>query len=128
MSCNCENRIRDPLIPRNTRVARDVGSAVDVPKPSEVVVVTWLLTPGRIGDHVAVFREERLNGLEDPRVSDSPLDNAAAIEHFVTKGSGVLRRISSLVWWIFLKNSFDIRAERGKFVSHEDALENDVTL
>jgi len=36
--------------------------------------------------------------------------------------------ISSLIWRIFLENSFDIGAKRGELFSYENAIENYVTL
>ena len=123
-----EDRVRDPCIPRNARVTRHVGSAVDVPEASEMSVVARFLSPRRIGDHVTVFSQEGLNDLEDPGVADSPLDKAAPIEHLVTKWGGLLGRISSLVWRIFLENPFDIGAEPRELFSLEDAIENYVSL
>ena len=113
-----------PWIPRNARVTRDVGSAVDVPEASEMSVVARFLSPRRIGDHVTVLSEEGLNNLEDPGVADSPLDKPAPIEHLVTKWGGLLGRISSLVWRIFLENPLDIGVERRELPSLEDAMKD----
>jgi len=56
------------------------------------------------------------------------LDEAAAIEHFVTKWGRLLRWISSVIWRIFVEHSFDIGAKSGEFFSHEDAIEYYITL
>jgi hypothetical protein len=61
-------------------------------------------------------------------VTDSPLDEAAPIEHLVTKRVGFLRRISSLIRPVILEHPVDIGAQRRKFLSFEDALENDIAL
>ena len=46
----------------------------------------------------------------------------------MTKWGGLLGRISSLVWRIFLENLLDIGAERRQLFSLEDATEDHVSL
>jgi hypothetical protein len=105
-----------------------VGSAVDVPETPEVLVVARLLPPGRVGDHVAVLPQEGLNDLEDPRVANRPLHEAAPIEHLVAKRGGLLRQISSLIRRVLLENPLDIGTERRELVSDEDAVEEDIPV
>jgi hypothetical protein len=50
-----KHRVGNSRIPRNTGVARDMRSTVDVPVASEVSVVARLLPPRRVGNHMAVF-------------------------------------------------------------------------
>ena len=128
VSGNRKNGVRNPRIPRNIRVTRDVGSAVDVPEPTEMFVVTSFLSPSRVGNDMAVLSEKALNDLEDARVSNGPLDEAAPIEHLVSKRRGFLGRISSLVWGIFLVDPLDIGAESRELLSGEDAIQNDVSI
>jgi hypothetical protein len=91
-------------------------------------VVARFLPPRRVGDHVAVLSQERLNDLEDPGVSDSPLDEAASIEHLVTKWRGLLGLVSSLIRWVCLEDPLDIGAQRRDLFCREDAMENDVAI
>ena len=128
MSRNGEHGVRDPRIPRNAEISRDVRTAVDVPEASEVSVVTWFLSPRCVGDHVTVLSQEGLEDLEDPGMTDSPLDDTAPIEHLVTKWGRFLGGIPSLVWRIFCKYPLDIGAERCELFSPEDTLEHDITL
>ena len=123
-----EDRVRDPWIPRNARIARDMGSAVDVPEPPEMSVVACFLSPRRVGDHVAVLPQEGFYDLEDPGVADRPLDKAAPIEHLVTKWCGLFGQVSSLIGRTLLENPVDIGAERRKLFCTEDTIENDVSL
>ncbi len=128
MHRNGKNRIGNPRIPRNAWVAGDVGSAVDVPEAPEVLVVAGILSPRRVGDHVAVLSHEGLNDPEDLRVADGPLDRAAPIEHLVTKRGGFPGRISPHIGRIFVKDSFDVGAERGELPLREDAGDEDISL
>jgi hypothetical protein len=99
-----------------------------MPEASEVLVVARVLPPSRIGDHVAILPQKGLNDLEDSWVGNGPLDHAAPIEHLVAKWGGLLGRISSVVWRIFLEDSFDIGAERCEFFLVEDAIEFCVSI
>jgi hypothetical protein len=56
-------------------------------------------------------------------VADCSLDEAAPIEHLVTKWGGLLGRISSVVRRVFPEDPFDIGAERCELFSPEDAVE-----
>jgi hypothetical protein len=105
-----------------------VGSAVDVPEPSEMSVVARCLPPRRIGDDVAVLSQEGFDDLEYPGVSDSPLDKTSSIEHLVTKRGGLLGRVSSLIRRTLLEYSLDIGAQRRELFSCKDGVENDVAI
>ncbi len=107
-----EHRIGDAGVPRNTGITRDVRSAVDVPEPSEVAVVARLLPPGGVGDDVAVLAQEGLDHLEDARMADGPLHEAAPIEHLVTERCRLLGGVPTVIGWVFLEDPFDLGAER----------------
>ena len=128
MCCDREHRIGNPRIPRDARITRDVGSAVDVPETPEVAAITWVLPPCGVGDHMAVLTEEELHGLEDPWMTDRSLDKAAAVEHLVAEWGGLLRRISPVIGRVFLEDPSDLGAERCKLLSREDRVELDVAL
>jgi hypothetical protein len=40
----------------------------------------------------------------------------------------LLGLVSSLIWWVFVKNPLDICAQRRELFSCEDAIENDVAI
>jgi len=123
-----ENGIGNSRIPSNAGITRDMWSAVDVPKATEVPVVARLLPPSRIGNHMAVLPYEGLHDLEDPLVTDCPLDEVAPIEHLVAKRLGFLGRISPLVWRDFLEDPFDVSTERGEFFSAEHLVEKHISV
>jgi hypothetical protein len=77
---------------------------------------------------MAVLTEEELDGLEDPWMTDRFLDKAAAVEHLVAKWGGLLRRISSVIGWVFLEDPPDLGAERCHLLAGEDRVELDVAL
>jgi len=91
-------------------------------------VVARLLPPRRVGDHVAILPQQGLDDLEYPGISDGSLDEAASIQHLVSKWDGLFRRVSALVWWKLLEHSFDIGAQCREILSYEDAIENDVAI
>ena len=105
-----------------------MGPAVNVPEAPEVAVVTWVLPPRRVGDHMTVLTEEELDSLEDPWMTDRFFYEAAPIEHFVAKWGGLLRRISSVIGRVFLEHPPDLGPERFQLVAGEDSLELDIPL
>ena len=107
-----EHGIGDPGVPGDTGITRDVRTCVDVPEAPEMVVLARLLPPGGIGDDVAVLSQQRLDSLEDPRMTDGALHDAAAIEHLVAERGRVLGGISTLIGRVLLEDPFDIGTER----------------
>ena len=103
-----EHGIGDPGVPGDTGITRDVRTSVDMPEAPEVVVLARPLPPGGIGDDMAVLSQQRLDHLEDPRMADGVLHNAAAIEHLVPKWGRLLGGISTLIRWVLLEDPFDI--------------------
>ena len=123
-----EDGIRDPGVPGNTGMTRDVRACVDMPEAPEVVVLARLLPPCGIGDDMAVLSQQRLDELEDPRVADGALHDAAAIEHLVAKWGRLLGGISTLIGRVLLEDPFDIGTERGDLLVDEDAVEYHVSI
>jgi hypothetical protein len=123
-----EHGIRDPGVPGDTGITRDVRTCVDVPEAPEVVVLARPLPPGGIGDDVAVLSQQRFDYLEDPRVADGVLHDTAAIEHLVAKRGRLLGGISTLIRWVLLKDPFDIGRERCDLSFVEDTVEYHVSI
>jgi hypothetical protein len=96
---------------------------VDMPEASEMVVLTRLLLPGGIGDDVTVLPQQRLDGLEDARVTDGALHDAAAIEHLVPERSGFLGSVATIVGRVLVEDPADICTERCDLISGEHAVE-----
>jgi hypothetical protein len=128
MGRDCEHGIRNASVPRNAGFTRHMWSAVDVPEASEMVVVTRWLPPGGIGDDMAVFSQKGFNDLEDPRVADGVLDEAAPVEHLIAKWGGLLRWVSSFIRPVFVKNSLEIRAQSSDFISIEHVMQDHVAI
>jgi hypothetical protein len=97
-------------------------------KTPEVAVVAWLLPPGSVGDYMAVLTQEEFDDLKDPRMTDRLLHKAAAVEHLVAKWGGLLRRITSVIGRIFLKDPLDLGTERCQFLVIEDCVDFDMAL
>jgi hypothetical protein len=105
-----------------------VRACIDVPEAPEVVVLARLLPPGGIGNDVAVLSQQRLDYLEDPRVADSVLHNAAAIEHLIAKRSRLLGGISTLIGRVLVEDPSDIGTQRRDLVFGEDTVEHHVSI
>lgn len=120
-----EHRIRDSGIPWNAGVTRDMGSAVDVPKATEVVIVARRLPPGGIGNDVAILPQQGFNDLEDPRMGDGALDRAAPIEHLVSKRGRLLGCVASVIGRVLVENPIDVGAEGSDLTRVEYPFEHD---
>jgi hypothetical protein len=123
-----EHGIGDPDVPRDAGITRDVGASVDVPEAPEMVVLTRTLPPGGIGDDVTVLSQQRLDGLEDPRMTDGALHDAAAIEHLVPERGRLLGGISTVIGRVLLEDPFDIGTEGFDLLSGEHTVEHHVSI
>jgi hypothetical protein len=120
--------IRDPGIPGHSGITGYVRSAVDVPEPTEVIVVARRLPPGGVGDDMAILSQKGVNDLEDPWVTDGGLDELAPVEHFVAKWGRLFGGVPSFIGWELVKDAFDLGAECGDFIGGEDALQEYVSI
>jgi hypothetical protein len=125
---NGENRIRNSGIPGDAGFTRYVRSAIDMPEPSEVVIIASRLPPGGVGDDVTIFSQKCLDDLEDSRVADCILDESTPVEHLIAKRRRLLGGVSSLIRWEFFKHPLDICAERGNLISGEYVVQDDVAV
>jgi hypothetical protein len=93
-----------------------------------MVVLPRPLSPGSIGDDVAVLSEQGFDDLEDPRVPDGALHDAAAIEHLVPEGCRLVWGVSTIIGRVLLEDPFDIRTEGCELLPGDHTLEYDVPV
>ena len=77
---------------------------------------------------MAVLPQEGLHDLEDPRVADGALDEAAPVEHLVAKRGRLLGGVSSFIRRELVEDPFDLGPERSDLIAPEHAVEYYVSI
>jgi hypothetical protein len=77
---------------------------------------------------MAILAHEGFDDLEDTRMRDGALDDAAPVQHLVAKRCGLLRGIAALVGRVLVEDPFDIGTEGGDLFLVEHALEDHVPV
>jgi hypothetical protein len=93
-----------------------------------MVVLAGLLPPGGIGDDVAVLPQQRLDCLEDARVTDGALHGATAIEHLVPERGGLLGSIATIVGRVLVEDPADIGTEGSDLLAGKHTVEYHVPI
>src|SRR5260221_14207638 len=87
------------------------------------------IAPGRVGDDVAVFAEQRLDDGEQLRIGDRTLRRGTAVQHRVTKHGRVLRAtLPAFVGRVTVENCADLIVKRCDLVFAKQVADDGVAL